>query len=1054
MTAADAAEDPFATAGIRDRVLAAWQASPARFREDANAEEELALGAYRDRVLVELAQNAADAAARAGPTAGRLLLRLIEDDASPTAGRLVAANTGAALDAAGVQALATLRASGKREGDTVGRFGVGFSAVLAVTDEPAVLSRTGGVQFSRRRTAELVRAAASGSTGLADELARRGGHVPVLRLPFAIGPSTDARRTGPPEGYDTVVVLRLRDADAARAVHDLLDVLDDGLLLALPALAEVRIELPDRPPRVLRDVAERWRVLRRVGTFDDALLADRPTEERSQREWAVTWALPRDPDTLPPAVVHAPTPSDEPLNWPALLVATFPLDSSRRHVAPGPATDALVAAAAQAYADLLAELAAEPLPGSDPRVREPWRLVPTGLPVGALDGAVRAALLGRLPAVPMLRSAENSALALRPRDAVALEAPAGADPDAVDALAGVVAGLVTAPRAATAAFDLLGVRRLPLADVVDQVPPPSDDAGWHRLYRGLVGLAADATAREALGGLGVPLADGRVVRGARGLVLPAGSPGVATALATLGARAVRPEIAADETSRRLLERLGALEVTGRQALELPAVAAAVADVADTEADDEVDDDSDERAQRAAAVLTLVAAAIEDGGLEPGDLPWLGDLPLPDAEGDLVPAAALALPRSPAARLLDPEAIGTVDEGVVRRWGRAVLGAVGVLDGLAVVRAADVPLDGAPEEPLEDALDGVADWLDHLAGMAEAAFGSALGAVAAEVVGIRDLDAVRDEAWPAALELVAGEPALRAAVVTPVRLVAPTGASASGSSYTAWWLREQLAAGGAWADPDATDGTPGLAALLPPAPPALSALDPAMRAALGGVRDPAELDQPAVIDILDGLADPAVELDAATALRVWAVLGELVLARRPDVAGEPAPERVRVLAGTGTQVVEAERACVAGDPMHVQRADLGPFVVAPTDDAAAALADVLDLPLAADLAAGAVTEAGAAAGRTTTVPTPARAVLPAAPPQWCEHELLLVDGAEVDWWVDRDGLVHASTLDGLARGLAWAAGAWQRRPALAEVLVDPAELPRVLIDEAFSPVDVD
>ena len=41
-------------------------ASPARFREDANAEEDYALGGYRDRVVVELAQNAADAAARAG----------------------------------------------------------------------------------------------------------------------------------------------------------------------------------------------------------------------------------------------------------------------------------------------------------------------------------------------------------------------------------------------------------------------------------------------------------------------------------------------------------------------------------------------------------------------------------------------------------------------------------------------------------------------------------------------------------------------------------------------------------------------------------------------------------------------------------------------------------------------------------------------------------------------------------------------------------------------------------------------------------------------------
>ncbi|MFB9840001.1 sacsin N-terminal ATP-binding-like domain-containing protein, partial [Actinoallomurus acaciae] len=100
-------EDPYGTAAIRARVLAAWSASPARFREDANAEEDHARGGYRDRVVVELAQNAADAALRAG-VPGRI--RFILRD-----GVLTAANTGAPLDAAGVEALSTLRASAKRE---------------------------------------------------------------------------------------------------------------------------------------------------------------------------------------------------------------------------------------------------------------------------------------------------------------------------------------------------------------------------------------------------------------------------------------------------------------------------------------------------------------------------------------------------------------------------------------------------------------------------------------------------------------------------------------------------------------------------------------------------------------------------------------------------------------------------------------------------------------------------------------------------------------------------------------------------------------------------
>jgi len=58
--------DPFDTAALRRRVLAAWADSPSRFREDASAEEDLVRGGYRNRLVVERAQSAADAAVRAG----------------------------------------------------------------------------------------------------------------------------------------------------------------------------------------------------------------------------------------------------------------------------------------------------------------------------------------------------------------------------------------------------------------------------------------------------------------------------------------------------------------------------------------------------------------------------------------------------------------------------------------------------------------------------------------------------------------------------------------------------------------------------------------------------------------------------------------------------------------------------------------------------------------------------------------------------------------------------------------------------------------------------
>ena len=63
-------DDPFGTAALRAAVLDAWAASPTRFREDANAEEDLRLGGYADTWFVELAQNAADAAGTGGTAAG------------------------------------------------------------------------------------------------------------------------------------------------------------------------------------------------------------------------------------------------------------------------------------------------------------------------------------------------------------------------------------------------------------------------------------------------------------------------------------------------------------------------------------------------------------------------------------------------------------------------------------------------------------------------------------------------------------------------------------------------------------------------------------------------------------------------------------------------------------------------------------------------------------------------------------------------------------------------------------------------------------------------
>jgi hypothetical protein len=124
--------------------------------------------------------------------------------------------------------------------------------------------------------------------------------------------------------------------------------------------------------------------------------------------------------------------------------------------------------------------------------------------------------------------------------------------------------------------------------------------------------------------------------------------------------------------------------------------------------------------------------------------------------------------------------------------------------------------------------------------------------------------------------------------------------------------------------------------------------------------------------------------------------------------------------------------VVDAPQWLQVAEPGALLLPPAASAAA-LADVLDLPLVSERPAPRLP-----AGATQAVPAEVRALLPAAPHEWLEHERLDIEGREVSWWVDERG-PHATTLDGLARALAWAAGAWQARHLVSAVLAEPERL---------------
>ncbi|MGV8968435.1 MAG: sacsin N-terminal ATP-binding-like domain-containing protein [Cellulomonas sp.] len=1048
--------DAFGTAALRAAVLQAWAASPARLREDANTEEDHARGYYRDRVVVELAQNAADAATRAG-TGGHLLLRLSVEDGATV---LTAANTGAPLDADGVASLASLRASAKRDhgvtregggGRTstspVGRFGVGFAAVRSVADEISVRSTSGGVRFSLADTAAELATLAASHPGVADEVRRRDGSLPALRLPLP----DDAR---PPDGYDTAVVLTLRDPISADEVRALLAEVGDPLLLALPALTEivVEIDVPDEGSlRRVSDVGARWTIARGTGTLDLALLADRPIEERSAREWGVTWALPRNDTAATPTwggVVHAPTPTDERCTLPALLVATLPLDPSRRHVVRGPLTDAVLGHAADVYADLAHGVAAA---GGDPLA-----LVPIGLAGGALDGAVRDRIVERLTSTPLLAAAElrpdgehlvAEAVAdglLEPRRAVALAGDIGRDPHAVAALARWAANLVVLGPGHEAPARVLGVEVRELADLVEELPTAAQPEDWQALYTALLPAAVDPAVRDALGALPVPLADGRTVRGARGLVLPSdrfgggGDLSSLDALARWGLRLVHPGAASP-----LLERLGAAAPESGGLLLLPAVREAVLEVAD-------DDDLTLASEVADAVLTLVAGTLDDGHVPDSAAAWLGELTLFDSHGEPTPARGLVLGGSPAADLLDERVLAPVADDLVDRWGARVLAAVGVRDRLAVVRLTDVLVEGPGEgllgaEGSEDlatrSLDGWEDYLELLAARLGA------GVIVGELTAVADLDAVRDEAWPDLLAHLAADPDLRRALVDPVRAEGDRKGRGA-PSYTAWWLRSRTPSALGLGEPFALWTAPvGLQKLLPPVPDSLAGLDPLILAELGGVGEFAELDGEGWADLLDALGPVGTPVLPDIAGTLWRALAD---AAATTVELDRVPERLPALVGPAeVRMVHADDAAVAPSPMWLQRPDVAALIPAPPV-VAVRLSGLLDLPLADDLAEE---KPARPADDGSSGPTPDAAIVlaPNAPRTWQEHDDLRVGGAPVDWWVEGDGpdaVVHATQLAGLARGLAQAAGRWELRHALELALTEPDRAAELRTEAAF------
>ncbi len=924
--------DPFGTAELRAAVLAAWAASPTRFREDANVEEDLRLDGYADAWLVELAQNAADAARAAGRP-GRMRVELAPGEGG--ADELRVANTGAPLDTAGVAALAALRASAKRDdAGSVGRFGVGFTAVLALSAAPRLLSTGGGVAFSAERTAREVAAL----PGPAAELARRD-EPPVLRLVW----SEDER---PSAGFDTEVRLPLRPGADGPTLLAQAQAGAPDLLLVLPDLVE--IEVAGRSVRREEHGGDevtvgdrRWRLARRAGSLAAVEADAQATELRARRDWTVCWALPLAtggaPAPLAEDVLHAPTATAERLALPARLIAPLPLEPDRRRVRPGPATDAMLAAAAEAYLDLVRAT----------RPDQRLALVPSpGFPRSELDGRLRGLLRSTLRGAAWLPGAAPGT-ELVPDRAEWLDVPE-VDPELPVRLAGAGFDRVVAPRAAgpahgsahgSAALAELGVHRLTAAELADRLLGVDRPAAWWRALYAALAPAADTVPGllDELRALPVPLTGGRLVAGPSTVLLPAATPGRTSsgsasmasdrddvravsdpvgAVAALGLAGLH--IADPDAVHPLLTRLGAGTADPVTLLEHPALGAAV---------DRSLDDAEaglDPGPLAEAVLALVG---ERAGAPTAGSTAFGALALPDADGDPTRADELMLPDAVLRPLLAADApIGVLDPAWAARFPRARWTAIGVLDGFAVV------VDEDPVGPDHD-LDDEERWWD---GHPEPP---------RRLLAVRDLDLVDSGAWPAALALLAADRETRAAAVAP-------------GGYTGWWLSRHARLGGYRPGHYRVSSAERLAALYDPAPEI--GVDEAFLAAIGVRADLGVPDARAAADLLARLADPRRRPDTALVTAAHAALAEAVVAARVHPDDLDPPDRVRALDGA---VVDVDAAVVLDAPWPAAVLPAGQLVGGGDP---VALAELLDLPLATEVVEATVPAAGHPVGWTELV----------------------------------------------------------------------------------------
>ncbi|MFD3615111.1 sacsin N-terminal ATP-binding-like domain-containing protein [Streptomyces sp. NPDC058676] len=251
------------------RAIDSYRANPNLITEHANHEESIRVGGYSNRTLLELVQNAADAMAGTAEQeerAGRVEIVLDLDRQT-----LYCANAGRPFSRSGLTTLAHAHLSGKR-GDEIGRFGLGFKSVLAVTDAPQVFSRSISFEFNSAKAKESFTSIGSA--------ARR---FPVLRTITRIDAEAEFDKDPILDELAqwATTIVRLPHASKLESLRKEIEEFRSEFLLFVKAVREVRLRVIGADDdfdtsHVSRRLGDgRFRIERPEGSHDDWYVEDR-----------------------------------------------------------------------------------------------------------------------------------------------------------------------------------------------------------------------------------------------------------------------------------------------------------------------------------------------------------------------------------------------------------------------------------------------------------------------------------------------------------------------------------------------------------------------------------------------------------------------------------------------------------------------------------------------------------------------------------------------------------------------------------------------------------